>query len=117
CRPSSRTRSSAPVLAIRDAAGWRCARWTTPAGARRARARACCCRCSTRCPTRSARARRMIADYDPASVAATTRFLLEGGQPFERGEALAAIDAPAIVVPGIDPTHPPEVADVDRRHL
>ena len=55
--------------------------------------------------------------YDPASVAATTRFMLEGGQPFERGAELAAIDAPAFVVPGVDPTHPAEVADVYRRHL
>jgi len=64
-----------------------------------------------------ARASRLIADYDPASVAATTRFMLEGGQPFERGADLAAIDAPAIIVPGADPTHPAEVAEVYRRHL
>jgi pimeloyl-ACP methyl ester carboxylesterase len=64
-----------------------------------------------------ARARTLVATYDPASVAATTRFMLEGGQPFERGADLAAIDAPAFVVPGIDPTHPAEVADVYRRHL
>ena len=63
------------------------------------------------------RARRLIADYDPASVAATTRFMLDGGQPFERGDALAAIDVPAIVVPGVDPTHPAEYADVYRRHM
>jgi 3-oxoadipate enol-lactonase len=64
-----------------------------------------------------ARAGKLVATYDPASVAATTRFMLEGGQPFERGTDLAAIDAPAFVVPGIDPTHPAEVADVYRRNL
>jgi 3-oxoadipate enol-lactonase len=68
-------------------------------------------------PEVRARARRIIADYDPTSVAATTRFMLDGGQPFEGGAELAAITAPAIVIPGIDPTHPAEVADVYRRHL
>jgi pimeloyl-ACP methyl ester carboxylesterase len=64
-----------------------------------------------------ARARALIADYDPASVTATTRFMLDGGQPFERGADLNAIDAPAFVVPGIDPTHPPEFAEIYRRNL
>ena len=64
-----------------------------------------------------ARARTLVAAYDPASVAATARFMLDGGQPFERGEDLRAITAPAFVVPGIDPTHPAEVAEVYRRHL
>ncbi|HEX4449630.1 MAG TPA: alpha/beta hydrolase [Kofleriaceae bacterium] len=63
------------------------------------------------------RARAIIADYDPASVAATTRFMLEGGQPFERGTDLDAIDAPALVVPGIDPTHPAEFAEIYRRNI
>jgi 3-oxoadipate enol-lactonase len=63
------------------------------------------------------RARTIIAGYDPASVAATTRFMLEGGQPFERGADLNAIDAPAFVVPGVDPTHPAEFAEIYCRNI
>lgn len=63
------------------------------------------------------RARAIVATYDPASVATTTRFLRTGGQPFATGAELAAITAPTLVVPGVDPTHPPEIAEVYRRHL
>ncbi|HEY1550575.1 MAG TPA: alpha/beta hydrolase [Kofleriaceae bacterium] len=63
------------------------------------------------------RARAIIAGYDPASVAATTKFLAGGGQPFERGEDLRAIDAPTFVVPGVDPTHPAEFAEIYRNHI
>jgi pimeloyl-ACP methyl ester carboxylesterase len=62
-----------------------------------------------------ARARAVIATYDPASVAATTAFMNSGAQPFGRAEDLAAITAPALVIPGIDPTHPLEVAEIYRR--
>ncbi|HVV87614.1 MAG TPA: alpha/beta hydrolase, partial [Kofleriaceae bacterium] len=64
-----------------------------------------------------ARARAMVDSFDPASVAATTRFLAEGGQPFATGHDLEAIDAPVLVVPGTDPTHPREVAEIYRRRL
>jgi pimeloyl-ACP methyl ester carboxylesterase len=64
-----------------------------------------------------ARVHAMIAGFDPDSVAATTRFLASGEQPFARGEELAAIDGPALLVPGLDAYHPPEVTDVFRRHL
>lgn len=63
------------------------------------------------------RARAVVATYDPASVATTTAFMASGAQPFARGDELAAITAPALLVPGIDPQHPREVADVFRRHL
>jgi pimeloyl-ACP methyl ester carboxylesterase len=63
------------------------------------------------------RARTLIADYDPASVAATTKLMLEGGQPFERSSDLAAIEAPTFVVPGVDPTHPAEFAEIYRRNI
>jgi len=63
------------------------------------------------------RARAIVAGYDAASVAASTRFMASGAQPFARGEALAAIAAPTLLVPGTDPTHPAEVAEVYRRHL
>jgi len=60
------------------------------------------------------RARAMFATYDAASVAATTRFLASGAQPFATAAELAAITAPTLVVPGGDPTHPPEVAELYR---
>ena len=64
-----------------------------------------------------ARARAMVAGFDPASVATSTRFMASGAQPFADGAELAAITAPTLLVPGTDPTHPAEVADVFRRHL
>lgn len=63
------------------------------------------------------RARALVATYDPASVATTTAFMASGAQPFARGEELAAITAPTLLVPGIDPFHPCEVADVFRQHV
>jgi pimeloyl-ACP methyl ester carboxylesterase len=63
------------------------------------------------------RARRVVATFDPASVAATTAFMASGVQPFARASELAAIAAPTLVVPGMDPTHPPEVAHVFRMHV
>jgi pimeloyl-ACP methyl ester carboxylesterase len=68
-------------------------------------------------PPVQARVHAMIDGFDPASVAATTAFLASGEQPFARGEDLAAITAPALLVPGLDAYHPPEVTDVFRRHL
>jgi hypothetical protein len=63
------------------------------------------------------RARAMVAAYDPASVAATTAFLASGAQPFATAAELAAITAPALVVPGFDATHPRAVAELYQRHL
>ncbi len=63
------------------------------------------------------RARRVVATFDPASIAATTAFMASLEQPFARGAELAAITVPALVIPGIDPTHPREVAHVYRDHL
>jgi pimeloyl-ACP methyl ester carboxylesterase len=68
-------------------------------------------------PEVQARARAVIAGHDPAGVAATTRFLASGAQPFATAAELAAIAAPALVVPGTDATHPAEVADRYARHL
>lgn len=64
-----------------------------------------------------ARARALVATYDAASVATSTRFMASGAQPFACGAELAAIRAPVLVVPGRDPTHPREVADVFARHV
>ncbi len=64
-----------------------------------------------------ARARAMVATFDPASVAATTHFLASGEQPFASAADLAAVDVPTLVVPGTDPYHPAEVAAEYARHL
>ncbi|HEV7558936.1 MAG TPA: alpha/beta fold hydrolase, partial [Kofleriaceae bacterium] len=45
------------------------------------------------------RIRRIAAHYDPASVAASTRFMASGAQPFGTASELAAITAPTLVVP------------------
>ncbi len=63
------------------------------------------------------RARSVVATYDPASVATTTTFMDSGAQPFACGAELAAIAAPTLLVPGVDPYHPSEIADVFRRHI
>jgi len=68
-------------------------------------------------PQLAERGRALFQTYDPASVAASTRFMASGLQPFARGEDLRAIAAPALVVPGLDPQHPREVADVYLRHV
>lgn len=59
----------------------------------------------------------MASRFDPASVAATTRFLASGAQPFERLDELAALSMPAIVVPGTDPEHPAAIAGLYARTL
>jgi 3-oxoadipate enol-lactonase len=63
------------------------------------------------------RVRAMFLSYDPASVAASTAFMASGAQPFERAADLARITAPVLVVPGMDPQHPPAVAEQFARHL
>jgi 3-oxoadipate enol-lactonase len=52
----------------------------------------------------------MMRGFDAASVAATTRFLASGTQPFGSIQELAALDVPTLLVPGTDPEHPAEVA-------
>lgn len=61
-------------------------------------------------PAMRERAARVVTGYDPGSVAALTRFMATCPQPFTR-EDLATLAMPTLVVPGSDPTHPPEVAD------
>jgi pimeloyl-ACP methyl ester carboxylesterase len=68
-------------------------------------------------PALHERARAVFATYDPASVAATTKLMASGAQPFARGSDLAKILAPVLLIPGVDPTHPPEVASVYRTHV
>lgn len=62
------------------------------------------------------RAREVFATYDPRSVAASTAFMASGALPFRTAE-LAAITAPALIVPGTDPTHPASVAEHLAAHL
>jgi len=63
------------------------------------------------------RAFELVRGFDPASLAATTRFLASGAQPFERLEELAVIEAPTLVIRGSDPEHPADLADEYARHL
>lgn len=59
----------------------------------------------------------MMLSFDAASVAATTRFLATGVQPIASAHDLASILVPALLVPGADPQHPAEVAELYARHL
>ena len=59
----------------------------------------------------------MMQGFDPASVAATTRFLARNHQPMESARELQGIDVPVLVLPGIDPQHPAEIASLYVRHL
>jgi hypothetical protein len=60
---------------------------------------------------------RMMLGFDAASVAATTRFLAMNQQPMESVRELESIDVPVMVLPGIDPEHPAEVASLYAEHL
>ena len=60
------------------------------------------------------RAKAVVAGYDAASVATSTRFMASGEQPFAPGE-LARLEMPVLVVPGADPEHPRSVAEAYTR--
>lgn len=68
-------------------------------------------------PEARAMALSMIESFDPASVAATTRFLAGCTQPFDRREELAALGMPVVIVPGTDADHPAEVAEAYARTI
>jgi 3-oxoadipate enol-lactonase len=59
----------------------------------------------------------MALSFDPQSVAATTRFLATNAQPMNTARELETIEVPVMVLPGIDPEHPVEVAQLYARHL
>lgn len=63
------------------------------------------------------RARAMAATFDLPSVAASTRLYASGEQPFASVDELASIEAPVLLVPGVDPQHPREIAERYRAHL
>src|SRR5690606_3609024 len=53
----------------------------------------------------------MVRRFDPASLAATTRWLASGIHPFARLAELEALSMPTLAVPGTDPEHPAEPAE------
>jgi pimeloyl-ACP methyl ester carboxylesterase len=59
----------------------------------------------------------MMRGFDAGSVAATTRFLARNEQPMASVRELASLDVPVLVLPGIDPQHPAEVAALYVEHL
>jgi hypothetical protein len=59
----------------------------------------------------------MARGFDLPSVAATTRFLASGVQPIASASDLASIEPPVLLVPGADPQHPAEVAELYAQHL
>jgi pimeloyl-ACP methyl ester carboxylesterase len=59
----------------------------------------------------------MLERFDAASLATTTAFLASLVQPFEDVAELQRVTAPALIVPGTDDQHPPDVADLYAQHL
>lgn len=59
----------------------------------------------------------MVRGFDVGSVAATTTFLASGAQPFERLDDLGSVTAPTLVIAGLDPEHPAELAAQYARHI
>lgn len=54
----------------------------------------------------------MLAAFDPASLAATSRFLASGAQPFASANELGSIQVPVLLIRGDDPMHPPGVSEL-----
>ncbi len=54
----------------------------------------------------------MIEAFDGGSVAATSRFIAEGSQPFACAADLASIEVSTLVIPGDDLLHPADVSDL-----
>ncbi len=59
----------------------------------------------------------MTETFDGPSVAATSRFIASGTQPFRTAADLATVDVPTLLVRGDDPVHPAEVSDLYARML
>ena len=58
------------------------------------------------------RALEMAEEFDPASVVATSRFIVSGAQPFGVPSDLASLEPPTLLVRGDDPMHPAAVSDL-----
>ncbi len=71
----------------------------------------------TLAPAIRERARTVLLSLDPLSVAASSRFMSSGVQPFSTAADLAAITCPTLILPGSDPQHPPAVASVLAAHI
>lgn len=54
----------------------------------------------------------MVDGFDAASVVATSHFIASGAQPFNSAAHLRSLSMPTLIVPGGDPLHPAEVADL-----
>jgi 3-oxoadipate enol-lactonase len=54
----------------------------------------------------------MVDGFDAASVVATSHFIASGAQPFTSAAELRSLSMPALLVPGGDPLHPVEVAEL-----
>ncbi|MCA1581647.1 MAG: alpha/beta hydrolase [Acidobacteria bacterium] len=54
----------------------------------------------------------MMEEFDPESVAATSRFIASGAQPFASPADLRSLRVPTLLVRGDDPLHPAEVSDL-----
>jgi 3-oxoadipate enol-lactonase len=58
------------------------------------------------------RAWQIASGFDPGSVAATSRFIASGAQPFESGGELSSMRVPTLLVRGDDDMHPAEISDI-----
>ena len=54
----------------------------------------------------------MLAGFDAASVAATSRWMVSGAQPFASQADLRALRMPTLLIRGDDPMHPASVSDL-----
>ena len=63
-------------------------------------------------PERRDKALAMLAEFDAASVVATSEFIASGAQPFRSAADLAALAMPVLLVRGADAVHPGEVSDL-----
>jgi len=58
------------------------------------------------------RAQALAATFDPASVAATSRFIASGMQPFSSADDLKFVAMPTLLIRGDDALHPSSVSDL-----
>jgi pimeloyl-ACP methyl ester carboxylesterase len=58
------------------------------------------------------RALAMLGSFDAASVAATSRFVASGAQPFRSAADLEVLRTPTLLIRGNDPVHPAAVSDL-----
>ena len=59
----------------------------------------------------------MVEEFDGPSVAATSRFIASGAQPFSAPADLESLEVPTLLIRGDDPIHLSEVSDIYERSL